>query len=98
MATSGVGRGRGWLNINKNNASKPGQLTSGPLHSPTSETQGIFASPNSTSNGPCPQQYAKLFTLISQLNNVDDGILINQKFKVIIDTWSQDCPTSNQVE
>ncbi|GJQ71462.1 hypothetical protein Trydic_g8750 [Trypoxylus dichotomus] len=98
MAASGVGRGRGWLNINKNAATKPGQISSGSLNSPPSEVQNNFAPPTATNNGACPEQYAKLISLINQLNNIDDGILINQKFKVIIDTWTQDCPTSNQVE
>ncbi|KAI4467102.1 eif4g domain protein [Holotrichia oblita] len=98
MATSGVGRGRGWLNLNKNTMTKPGQTPSGSLNSPTAELQNCFISPTLPNNGACPQQYAKLISLINQLSNIDDGILINQKFKVIIDTWSQDCPTSNQVE
>ncbi|KAK9679788.1 hypothetical protein QE152_g39716 [Popillia japonica] len=98
MATSGVGRGRGWLNLNKNTVTKPGQVPSGSLNSPTAELQNCFISPSLPNNGACPQQYAKLISLINQLSNIDDGILINQKFKVIIDTWTHDCPTSNQVE
>lgn len=108
MAISGVGRGRGWLNIKKNpnlrNGRKPGiGYVAGVTPSPssilsTADSQINISSPTYSNTGSSPLKYPMLISAIEQLNTDDDGIRINQKFKIIKDTWTACCPTSTEVE
>lgn len=107
--TSGVGRGRGWLNLNKSNTNPPGMppphsaATTGTATNVSYESNSNAATDTSSTtcdvkySNALPQQYAELISLLNQLNANDDGILINQKFKCIIQTWSNTCSTSNEV-
>nr|CAH7714674.1 unnamed protein product [Callosobruchus chinensis] len=95
MSKGGVGRGRGWLNLNKNqgqNASntppRVGNATAGQDFTPAEESRYIDA----------PSSYNDLISKIQQLNTKDDGILFNQKIRYVLENWKQDCQNSEQVE
>ncbi|CAH2007181.1 unnamed protein product [Acanthoscelides obtectus] len=92
MSKSGVGRGRGWLNLNKtqsqNAVPKVGAATAGQDLTAAEESRYIDAS----------SSYNDLINKIQQLNIKDDGILFNQKIKYVLENWKQDCQNSEQVE
>lgn len=89
MAASGIGRGRGWLNLNKQQ--RPGGV-------PESTTVTQEVSLNSTMNQLNITEYTKLINQINMLNENDDGILFNQKLKTIIEVWQESCKTDADVE
>lgn len=92
--TSGVGRGRGWLNINKN-AQNPGCVSS----SQTLQNPNEVPSPSTyTAHQPNTQPYGSLISIINQLNDNDDGILLNQKLQTVVQTWMQECKTGLEVK
>lgn len=91
--SSGVGRGRGWLNLKQNqnipNSSGPTTLTS-PINPTNVKEETQFTDiPNETND---------LVNKIKQLNICDDGILFNQKIKYIVENWKNDCRTNEEVE
>nr|CAI5864773.1 unnamed protein product [Callosobruchus analis] len=95
MSKGGVGRGRGWLNLNRNqgqNASntppRVGNATAGQDFTSAEESRYIDA----------PSSYNDLISKIQQLNTKDDGILFNQKIRYVLENWKQDCQNSEQVE
>lgn len=88
MAASGIGRGRGWLNLNKQ---RPGGTPES-----TSVTQDM--SLNSTMNQLNITEYTKLISQINMLNENDDGILFNQKLKAIMEVWQDSCKTDDDVQ
>ncbi|XP_060536163.1 uncharacterized protein LOC132708071 [Cylas formicarius] len=89
MSASGVGRGRGWLNLKSQNVpGAPGSGTS-PNSSP-SPTDQHFS--NAVSD------FSILLGKIKQLNLADDGIKFNQKIKYILDGWFEECQTASDVE
>lgn len=92
---SGIGRGRGWLNINKNANTKPG------IHSPVENTITNFDySPTVIATTPpkLNPKHANIISKISLFNDNDDGILMNQKLKHIIEEFQKDCQTQKDVE
>lgn len=82
MAASGVGRGRGWLNLNKNssNLPRPGDTTLNITANritpavPVSNNHAKISQTNIT-------KYSPLLSQINTLSDNDDGILLNQKLK-----------------
>lgn len=86
MAASGVGRGRGWLNLNKQQ--RPGGT-------PESVEQEVVSSTLGQLN---ITEYSKLISQINMLNENDDGILLNQKLKAIIEVWEESCKTVADVK
>lgn len=92
---SGIGRGRGWLNINKNANTKPG------IPSPVENTITNFdSSPTVISTTPpkLNPKHANIISKISLFNDNDDGILMNQKLKHIVEEFQKDCQTQKDVE
>lgn len=86
MAASGVGRGRGWLNLNKQQ--RPGGTPESVQHEPSNSTMGQLNI----------AEYSKLISQINMLNENDDGILLNQKLKVIVEVWQESCKTDAEVQ
>ncbi|KAJ8947835.1 hypothetical protein NQ318_009980 [Aromia moschata] len=100
MTSSGIGRGRGWLNLKKNptvnvplcpqsmplNSSSINPLS--PKLSSTDEVQFVDSS----------NEFTDLINKVKQLNVNDDGIKFNQKIKYIVENWKQNCETSEAVE
>lgn len=95
MAGSGVGRGRGWLNLVRNSLDnsdvRPGGTPATPVQT-SNMTNNVpeTIQPNSA-------QYSKLITQISALDENDDGILLNQKLRFIIETWHDVCENEADV-
>lgn len=89
---SGIGRGRGWLNMNKN--TRPGPPD------PIENTNCEF---NPTTQ-PVPlahtinPKFANIIAKISLYNENDDGILLNQKLKHIIEEFTKDCSNAADVK
>lgn len=92
MAASGIGRGRGWLNLNKQQ--RPGGVPESV--SVTTVTQEV--SLNTTMTQLNIGEYAKLINQINMMNENDDGILFNQKLKAIIEVWKESCKTDADVQ
>lgn len=88
MAASGIGRGRGWLNLNKQQ--RPGGT-------PENATVSHDLSANTTMSQLNITEYAKLINQINMLNENDDGILFNQKLKAIMKVWQESCKTEADV-
>lgn len=90
MSGSGTGRGRGWLNLNKNASTpRPGGI-------PNTDFNDTLTKDLSATTLNC-QQYPRLLSLIEQLDANDDGILLNQKLKNIIQNWTQECNSGAEV-
>jgi len=97
MSGSGAGRGRGWLNLNKNPAARPGGVPSATTNSNNyidSLSQDFYTA---TMNVQVPQ-YPRLVALLEQLDPNDDGILLNQKLKNILQNWKNKCNSGAEVE
>lgn len=96
--SSGVGRGRGWLNLKMQGTKSPGGETqnSPPIindsHSPN------LHSPDNRKFEDAPDDFSSLINKIKQLNLQDDGIKFNQKIKYIVEGWTQDCLNGADVE
>lgn len=86
---SGVGRGRGWLNLNKQ--PRPGGV---PESMSLQQEQSVV----STLGQLNISEYSKLINQINMLNENDDGILLNQKLKNILEVWRESCKTSADVQ
>lgn len=96
--SSGVGRGRGWLNLKMQGTKSPGGETqnSPPIindsHSPN------LHSPDNRKFEDASDDFSSLINKIKQLNLQDDGIKFNQKIKYIVEGWTQDCLNGADVE
>lgn len=96
MSGSGTGRGRGWLNLNKNaGAPKPGGLPNGISTNNTFSESKLVHDQSSATIG--NSQYQSLVCLLEQLDLNDDGILLNQKLKHIIESWGIECNSDTDV-
>ncbi|XP_025836598.1 uncharacterized protein LOC108744470 isoform X1 [Agrilus planipennis] len=84
MAASGVGRGRGWLNLNK----RSNPIRPGPIPSSNENQNAEKASLGKD----------KVLSTLEALDVKDDGILLNQKLKYILECFEQECKTANEVE
>lgn len=93
MAGSGVGRGRGWLNINKNQNTKPGSAAS----SSVSNTHYEYDN-TAVTTGASNTKYSNVITKIGYFDENDDGILLNQKLKNIIEELNSSCHSAADVE
>lgn len=89
MTASGVGRGRGWLNLNKQQ--RPG----GTPESVAVMQQETLSSSMGQLN---MSEYSKLIGQINKLSDNDDGIKLNQKLKAILQVWQESCKTDAEVE
>lgn len=90
MAASGVGRGRGWLNLNKQQ--RPGGT---PESVNLTQQEPVLSSTMSQLN---ITEHAKLISQINLLNENDDGILLNQKLKAIVEVWKESCKSDSEVQ
>lgn len=92
--SSGVGRGRGWLNLKQSqnvpNPTAVSTLTSPPINQANVKEETQFVD--------IPNDNNDLVNKIKQLNLSDDGILFNQKIKYIVENWKNDCRTNEEVE
>ncbi|KAJ8927017.1 hypothetical protein NQ314_020580 [Rhamnusium bicolor] len=100
MSSSGVGRGRGWLNLNKNqNVSsvppRPGSIPSPTTINPLSPKLTIT---DDTQFTDATNDFTDLISNIKQLNMNDDGIKFNQKLKYVLEIWNEKCQTTEDVE
>lgn len=96
MSGSGIGRGRGWLNINKNQ--KPGLPPD--TMSPKPDECHNYESPavNALTTPPkVNPKYSPIFSKINLFNENDDGILLNQKLKSIIEEFNKVCQSPTEV-
>lgn len=98
MTSSGVGRGRGWLNLNKNQ--NAAVIPPRPGSSPTSVNP---LSPNlalidDAQFADKSNEFIDLINIVKQLNLNDDGIKFNQKKKHILETWKESCQAGDDVE
>lgn len=97
MAASGVGRGRGWLNINKSPIpeQRPGIRNVTATHSAHNAVgRSIHFADASQLE---VERLSELFAQINTLDESDDGILFNQKLKNIIQTWHEVCTSEADV-
>ncbi|XP_028131801.1 CBP80/20-dependent translation initiation factor-like isoform X1 [Diabrotica virgifera virgifera] len=86
------GRGRGWLNINKNqnNPVPPGNIvTVAKPNIPSVADESLFTDAS---------EYKEIINRVKELNISDDGIKFNQKLRYILENWKQDCKSSEEVE
>lgn len=97
MSASGIGRGRGWLNLYKQQQQQQQQRPGGVPESVT-VTQPQEVTLNTTMNQLNIGEYAKLITQINMMNENDDGIRFNQKLKAIIEVWKESCKTDADVQ
>lgn len=95
MAASGIGRGRGWLNLYKQQQQ---QQRPGGVPESVTVTQPQEVSLNTTMNQLNISEYAKLINQINMMNENDDGIRFNQKLKAIIEVWKESCKTDADVQ
>lgn len=99
MAGSGVGRGRGWLNINKNSSTliPPGDTL---VNVTKNRTMPIIPNNNNHTQilPPNVTKYSSLFNKINTLDENDDGILLNQKLKNIVEEWQVVCLSEFDIE
>lgn len=99
MASSGVGRGRGWLNINKNSTNLPR-----PGDTAVSITTNRITSAVPVNNYQTKMiqlnigKYSPLLNQINTLSDNDDGILLNQKLKKILEVWQELCLSEADVQ
>lgn len=99
--SSGIGRGRGWLNINKNQNVRPGLAPSPPASSAAPVSSYSDAGTGNTEVGTGKKdnsKYSSLVSLVSMFDENDDGILLNQKLKHIIEEFNKICNCSTDVE
>lgn len=100
--SSGVGRGRGWLNLKQNqNSTAPaavGNLTSPTVTSVNLTNTNITNTKEQNKFEDFPDNDTAVVNRIKQLDLNDDGILFNQKIKYIVENWKTDCQTSEEVE
>ncbi|KAL1497502.1 hypothetical protein ABEB36_008453 [Hypothenemus hampei] len=92
MSNTGVGRGRGWLNLKNQEKSNPG-VTSLDL-----EQIASFTIQEKTEFSDSSDDFSSLINKIKKLNLNDDGILFNQKIKYIVENWNEDCKNAAEVE
>ncbi|CAG9864054.1 unnamed protein product [Phyllotreta striolata] len=90
MSKSGVGRGRGWMNLQKNQ-----QQHVLPINIHANETPKISLKDVTEF---IDIENDELTKRIKELNINDDGIKFNQKIKFILEKWKQDCQTGEDVE
>lgn len=97
--SSGVGRGRGWLNLKQNqnntNPAVVGNVANPPKNS---VNQANLNTKEEKQFIDTQKEACDLVNKIKQLNINDDGILFNQKIKYIIENWKNDCRTSEEVQ
>lgn len=93
--SSGVGRGRGWLNLKQNQNTPNSTAVVGTIASPPITPANVKEEIQFVD---IPNDNNDLVNKIKQLNLSDDGILFNQKIKYIIKDWNKDCRTSEEVE
>lgn len=93
MAASGIGRGRGWLNLNKQQ--RPGGV---PETTTITQDTPVNSAPVTTMNHLNISEYGKLINQINMLNPNDDGIKFNQKLKAILEVWKESCKTDADVQ
>ncbi|XP_018579984.1 uncharacterized protein LOC108917725 [Anoplophora glabripennis] len=98
MSSSGVGRGRGWLNLSKSQ-----NVTVVPPRPGSSPTSINPLSPNlalidDAQFADKSNEFTDLISIVKQLNLNDDGIKFNQKKKHILESWKESCQTSEDVE
>lgn len=87
MSKSGVGRGRGWLKLQKNQQNVSPNTVPLPPESLKDESEFSDVS-----------EYKDLISRVKELDVTDDGIKFNQKIRYILENWKQDCQTSEEVE
>lgn len=87
---SGIGRGRGWLNMNKN--TKPGMEE---LPESSKHDSGLTVSAAGTK---IDSKYSTMVSVICKFNESDDGILLNQKLRHFIEVAEVECADSKSVE
>lgn len=87
---SGIGRGRGWLNINKN--TKPG------MEDPPESSKHDLRLTDCSAATQIDSKYSTMVSIIREFNEGDDGILLNQKLIHFIDVVNDECEDSKSVE
>lgn len=98
MSSSGVGRGRGWLNLNKNQnaAVVPPRPGSSPTSiNPLSPNLALIDDAQFVDKS---NEFTDLINIVKQLNLNDDGIKFNQKKKHLLESWKESCQTGDDVE
>lgn len=100
--SSGVGRGRGWLNLKQNqNSTAPaavGNLTSPTITSVNLTNTNITNTKEENKFLDIPDNDTALTNIIQQLNINDDKILFKKQITYIAENWKPDCKTSEEVE
>lgn len=105
MATNGVERDMDSLNMCKNSrvtrrgpsTEHGANITLRSSSIASTADQCNCAYPTTSHSSSFPIKYAKLISIINQVNSEDRDILMDQKLE-IIDAWTTDCPESTQVK
>ncbi|KAJ8925440.1 hypothetical protein NQ315_009273 [Exocentrus adspersus] len=98
MSSSGVGRGRGWLNLSKNPNPAAEPPRPGSIPSPTSVNPNSPSLIDESHFADKSNEFIDLINIVKQLNINDDGIKFNQKKKYIVESWKDCCQTGEEVE
>nr|XP_023013387.1 uncharacterized protein LOC111503334 [Leptinotarsa decemlineata] len=96
MSKNSGGRGRGWLNLNKNNSSSSNM--SNPVVPVGNLSNHVIQSTNDENLFVDAQEYNDLVNIVKKLNIDDDGIKFNQKIRHLLEQWKAVCLTSDDVE
>ncbi|KAF7268433.1 hypothetical protein GWI33_018442 [Rhynchophorus ferrugineus] len=96
--SSGVGRGRGWLNLGNHNTKNIPGIDEVPTHLSSKQISSPVDKSNDSFNSDASEDFSSLINTIKQLSVCDDGILFNQKIKYIVEKWSTECENAAEVE
>ncbi|KAG5861709.1 hypothetical protein JTB14_036471 [Gonioctena quinquepunctata] len=97
MAKAAGGRGRGWLNLSKNQGA-PNNFSVPMVPPLIGNTNHINPSVIDDNQFVDAVEYIDLINVVKELNISDDGIKFNQKMKYILEKWKEDCKTGDDVE
>lgn len=111
---SGTGRGRGWLNLNKNSQvpaipggngnpiittnSQPPSAVNKQSPSPLLQLSDQNCFVDVVAAAPVHADDVELIEKVKHLSRHDDGILFNQKIKYILQFWTNACQTPDEVK
>ncbi|XP_030765691.1 uncharacterized protein LOC115889761 [Sitophilus oryzae] len=95
--SGGVGRGRGWLNLNTPNKYTPG-IDEMPSPSASKHLNTNEIDDENKYYTDVPQDFSDLINAVKVISLEDDGIKFNQKMKYITEIWVEKCRNSDDVE
>lgn len=93
--SSGIGRGRGWLNLKQNQNCSNAAV--GNLASP-SVSQTNLKTEEEAEFTDMPKDNDDLLVIMSQINLNGDGKLLDQNIRYILKNWKSVCQTPEDVE